>query len=80
MKPFIPEAVKLFIFTTILFAVVSFVTNNHYGDMLDIVTPREYNCSQVEQQLIGGWHPDIPKEVIEQCRKLKEEKYHVKTT
>jgi hypothetical protein len=25
----------------------------------------KYNC----QQLIGGWHPDIPLEVQEECRK-----------
>ena len=75
MKSFLPEAVKLLTLITIFFAVIIYIS-----EVLDILTPKEYNCSQVEQYLIGGWHPDIPKEVIEQCRKLKQEKYHAKTT
>jgi hypothetical protein len=74
MKSFVPESVKLFTLIILFFVVLIYLS-----EVLDIVTPKEYNCSQVEQYLIGGWHPDIPKEVIEQCRKLKQEKYHAKT-
>jgi putative ribosome biogenesis GTPase RsgA len=59
--------------------VFSFVSNNDYHEMIDIIAPKEYNCNQVERYLIGGWHPDIPKVVIEKCNKLKQEKYNVKT-
>jgi hypothetical protein len=26
----------------------------------------KYDC----RQLIGGWHPDVPQQVMEECRKL----------
>lgn len=29
--------------------------------------PVKYDCNT----LIGAWHPDVPKKVIEQCRELK---------
>jgi len=34
------------------------------GTQVDKNTIR-YDC----RQLIGGWHPDVPPEVIEECRK-----------
>ena len=80
MKHCIPEFVKIFTFITAFFVVFALISNQDYHEMFDIIAPREYNCSQVEQFLIGGWHPDIPREVIEECRKLKQEKYNVKTT
>ena len=79
MKQFIPESLKILTLVTIFFAVFALISNQDYHEMFDIIAPREYNCSQVEKYLIGGWHPDIPREVIEKCRKLKEEKYNVKT-
>jgi hypothetical protein len=34
-----------------------------------------YNCDA----LIGGWHPDVPREVIKKCRELNERYINVKT-
>ena len=34
-----------------------------------------YNCDA----LIGGWHPDVPREVIRKCRELNERYINVKT-
>ena len=80
MKRIIPEGFKIFVFVTIFFVVFSFISDKDYHELIDIAAPIEYNCYQVEKQLLGGWHPDIPKEIIDQCRKLKEEKHHVTTT
>lgn len=32
-----------------------------------IVDQATYNCNL----LMGGWHPDVPAKVMEQCRKLR---------
>jgi hypothetical protein len=32
-----------------------------------IVDQATYNCNL----LMGGWHPDVPVKVMEQCRKLR---------
>ncbi len=42
------------------------------GSMMYVLHDQErnrvvYNCNM----LIGGWHPDFPKEVIDACRKIK---------
>jgi methenyltetrahydromethanopterin cyclohydrolase len=37
------------------------------GKIVDQVT---YNCNL----LMGGWHPDVPAKVIEECRKKRIEK------
>ena len=42
-------------------------------DIVDFFGPTVYNCDKVEKLLIGGWHPDIPQEVVQECRKLKKE-------
>ena len=43
----------------------SFASYNDYREIVDKVTTIEYNCNM----LIGGWHPDIPPQVIQECRK-----------
>ena len=42
-----------------------------YQDIVDRVTPIKYNCDM----LIGGWHPDVPTKVLEECRKKQYETY-----
>jgi hypothetical protein len=44
---------------------VSFITLMHYTESKTITV--RYDC----RMLIGGWHPDVPIAVQEQCRKLK---------
>jgi len=82
MKSLLPESLKLFLTITGFLLLFSFLFNEDYHDMVDNVQPTMYTCDKIEGFLIGGWHPDIPKEKIEQCRKLKQqqEKYHATTT
>ena len=52
----------VYLSTTVFFGIVV------YGGLdaeLDRVV--QYNCDM----LIGGWHPDVPTKVIEECRKQK---------
>ena len=44
---------------------VSFITLMHYTESRTITV--RYDC----RMLIGGWHPDVPTAVQQQCRKLK---------
>jgi hypothetical protein len=41
-----------------------------FGNQLARSAEVVYNCNV----LIGSWHPDVPKQVIEECRKIKHEK------
>ena len=52
---------------TILFllGVYSFVSDDDYHKTFDFYAPVKYNCDM----LIGGWHPDVPQNVINECRK-----------
>jgi hypothetical protein len=43
-------------------AMVSFITIIHYAESNTVVV--RYDC----RQLIGGWHPDVPIAVQEQCK------------
>ena len=56
------------VFTVLfMFGVFAFVSDDDYHKTFDIFTPVSYNCDM----LIGGWHPDIPKKIIDECRKKK---------
>ena len=52
----------VYLFTTFLFGIIVF-------GGLDAELNRSvgYNCNM----LMGGWHPDVPTKVIEECRKRK---------
>ena len=56
----------VFLFLGILGA-FAFVSDDDYHKQFDIITPVKYNCDM----LIGGWHPDVPQKVIDECRKQK---------
>lgn len=60
---------------TILFVsgVFAFVSNDDYHKTFDIFTPVSYNCDELLKQ----WNPDIPKNIINECIKQKEN--HAKT-
>jgi hypothetical protein len=62
------------VFVTLsILGVFAFVSDDDYHKQFDIITPVKYNCDM----LIGGWHPDVPSKVIDECRKQKEK--NVKT-
>ena len=65
------ETLKLFSVLFILAGAWLFVGNDDYHKMFDKPQEVRYNCDM----LIGGWHPDVPVKVIEECRKMKRESY-----
>jgi hypothetical protein len=56
----------LLIFVCIL-VVYAYVSDDDYHKDVDNPIRRVYNCDM----LIGGWLPDFPTKVIEECRKRK---------
>jgi hypothetical protein len=58
-----------------LFGAYAFISDDDYHKTFDIFTPVQYNCDM----LIGGWHPDVPKKVIDECRKKMKETHVTKT-
>jgi hypothetical protein len=57
--------IKMFATILAFFVVYGFVSDDDYHKIVARITPIKYNCDM----LIGGWHPDVPAKVIEQCRK-----------
>ena len=52
--------------TTVVFgAIIGILVGAFWPTTKDNVVVVKYDCSQ----LIGGWHPDIPVKVQEECRK-----------
>ena len=72
MKSILPESLKLLLIITGFLLLFSYLFSEDYHDLVDNLQPTMYTCDKIEGFLIGGWHPDIPKEKIEQCRKLKQ--------
>jgi hypothetical protein len=70
------EALKITGMILLLFGVYAIMGNDDYHKTFDKPTIVRYNCDM----LIGGWHPDVPPQVIRECRKNPEERYiNVKT-
>jgi hypothetical protein len=70
------ETLKIFGMIIFIGVVYSLTGNDDYHKRFDKLTVVRYDCDM----LIGGWHPDVPREVIEQCRLNPEERYvNVKT-
>ena len=59
------EALKITGMIMLLAVAYAVVNNNDYHDKFDKHITVRYNC----EVLIGGWHPDVPPKVIEECRK-----------
>ena len=57
--------IKMFATILAFFVVYGFVSDDDYHKIVARITHIKYNCDM----LIGGWHPDVPAKVIEQCRK-----------
>ena len=51
--------------TSLILLAYMFAWDNDYHELVDKVTPIKYNCNM----LIGGWHPDVPPQVLQECRK-----------
>ena len=66
-KYHIPEGLKLIFFILGFSTVYGLVSDDDYHKAFDIPQVVRYNCDM----LIGGWHPDVPLKVIEECRKKK---------
>ena len=64
------ETLKLFSVLFILAGAYLFVGNDDYHKTFDNPQIVRYNCDM----LIGSWHPDVPQNVIEECRKMRNAK------
>lgn len=53
-----------------ILGVFAFVSDDDYHKMFDKPQEVRYNCDM----LIGSWHPDVPQNVIEECRKMRNAK------
>ena len=61
------ETLKVFSVVFLLAGVWLFVSDDDYHKKFDKPQEISYNCDK----LIGGWHPDVPVKVIEECRKMR---------
>ena len=59
------ETLRIFGLIIFIGVVYSFMSNEEYHERFDKSTIIRYDC----RMLIGGWHPDVPTEVIDACRK-----------
>lgn len=64
----IPESLQIVVSILAFSTVFGFVSNDDYHKVFDIPRVVRYNCDM----LMGGWHPDVPLKVIEECRKKRE--------
>jgi hypothetical protein len=63
----IPESIKL-VFCILAFSTIyGYISDDDYHRAFDIPEIVRYNCDT----LVGGWHPDVPPKVIDECRKKK---------
>ena len=59
------DTLKMFGMVFAGMVVYAFVCDQEYHEMFDKISPIKYNCDM----LVGGWHPDVPTKVLEECRK-----------
>jgi hypothetical protein len=69
------ETLKVFSLIFLLAGAWLFMSNDDYHKKFDKSTTIRYNCDM----LIGGWHPDVPTEVIEKCKSGEREHVYIKT-
>jgi hypothetical protein len=58
------ETLTIFLMLFIVAAGYLYVGDDDYHKKFDNVTTIRYNCDM----LIGSWHPDVPPQVIKECR------------
>jgi hypothetical protein len=66
-KYHVPESIKLIGLILAFSTVYGYLSDDDYHKVFDIPEVVRYNCDM----LLGGWHPDVPIKVIEECRKKK---------
>ena len=64
------ESLKIFGMILMLGMVYSFMSDDDYHKRFDKPMIIRYDC----RMLIDGWHPDVPTEVIDACRKQNNER------
>jgi len=69
------EALKFTGMIIFLVGVYALMNDDDYHKKFDKPTIIRYDCDM----LIGGWHTDVPKEVIDKCRDSNERIVRVKT-
>lgn len=58
------ETVTIFAMVFAVAAGYLYVGDDDYHKRFDNITTIRYNCDM----LMGNWHPDVPTQVIEECR------------
>jgi hypothetical protein len=66
-KYHVPESIKLIGLILSFSTIYGYLSDDDYHKVFDIPEVVRYNCDM----LLGGWHPDVPIKVIEECRKKK---------
>lgn len=69
------ETLKVFGLIFVLSGAYLWASSDDYHKLFDKQVVIRYNCNM----LMGSWHPDVPREVIDQCRKTQRESVYVKT-
>ena len=69
------EYLKISSFIIMFAMVYAFVNNDDYHKKFDKQIEIRYNCDM----LVGGWNPDVPPEVIRECRETHRREVIVKT-
>jgi hypothetical protein len=63
----IPESIILTFYILVFSTIYGYISDDDYHKTFDNTQIVRYNCDM----LMGGWHPDVPIKVIEECRKKK---------
>ena len=66
-KYHIPEFLQIMVLVLGFSTIYGWVSDDDYHKAFDIPQVVRYNCDM----LLGGWHPDVPPKVIDECRKKK---------
>jgi hypothetical protein len=61
------ETLKIIGFMLLFAGIYGFISNDDYHKMFDKPKEIRYNCDM----LIGAWHPDVPPQVIKECRERR---------
>ena len=69
------EALKITVMILFICGIYALMGNDDYHKKFDKPHIIRYNCDM----LIGGWHPDVPPEVIQKCRDPNERTVRVTT-
>ena len=69
------ETLKVFGVIFLMSGAFLWASSDDYHYMFDKPVVISYNCNM----LLGSWHPDIPNEVLKQCRESGRTHVYIKT-